>query len=257
MLKVGMGIDWKVVGWLTSYDRMLGTMKDRELARILGTTRERIRLRRVALGIEAFTVDKAIEPYRHLLGVETDAHIARLSGVSSFSVAAYRQAQGIAPRPRRTSLKRAKPIPPDHPVRPYRSLLGLVPDEDIARVADVAIEAVTALREAWELGEAQPLAEPPKQTPMPNYIGPWLGYESLFGTMSAAKISRAVGVPFAVVQRRQEFLGVKPYQRVSRLARYSHLLGVVSDGVLGKLAGVSPSRVADYRAQKAAERESS
>jgi hypothetical protein len=252
-----MAIDWKVVGWLRSYDRMLGTMKDRELARILGTTRERIRLRRVALGIEAFTVDKAIEPYRYLLGVETDAHVARLSGVSSFSVAAYRQAQGIAPRPRRTSLKRAKPIPADHPVRPYRSLLGLVPDEDIARIADVATEAVAALREAWELEEAQPLAESPKQTPLPNYIGPWLGYESLFGTMSTAKISRAVGVPFSVVQRRQEFLGVKPYQRVSRLARYSHLLGVVSDGVLGKLAGVSPARVADYRVQKAAERETS
>lgn len=86
---------------------------------------------------------------------------------------------------------------------------------------------------------------------------PWLGYESLFGAMSAAKISRAVGVPFAVVQLQLEFLGVKPYQRFSRLACYSHLLGVVSDCLLGKLAGVSPCPVADYLEHKAAERESS
>lgn len=252
-----MAVDWEQIGLPRWYDCKLGTMKDRELARIVGATRERIRLRRTAFGIEPFTVDQLIEPYRHLLGVESDTHVARLSGVSLFSVTAYRVGQGIEARPRRTSIKRKAPIPANHPVRPYRSLLGLVPDEDIARVADVAIEAVTALREAWELGEAQPLAELPKQTPVPNYIGPWLGYESLFGTMSAAKISRAVGVPFSVVQRRQEFLGVKPYQRVSRLARYSHLLGVVSDGVLGKLAGVSPARVADYRLQKAAERDCS
>lgn len=228
---------------------MLGTMKDRALARILGITREKVRSRRIALGIEPFTVDKCIEPYRELLGVDSDAHVARLSKVSVFSVTAYRKAQGIAPRPRKTRIKTALPIPPGHPVRPYKALLGLVPDQDIARVAKVKTQVVTALRVACGIVEGPAPVELSDHVSICDYTGPWLGYESLFGTMSVAKISRAVGVPYLVVQRRQDFLGVKPYQRVSKLARYSHLLGVVSDGVLGKLAGVSTSRVADYRAQ--------
>jgi hypothetical protein len=244
-----MAVDWKVVGLPRWYDCMLGTMKDRALARILGITREQVRSRRIALGIEPFTVDKCIEPYRELLGVDTDAHVARLSGVSVFSVTAYRKAQGIAPRPRKTTIKAASPIPAGHPVRPYKGLLGLVPDQDIARVAKVKTQMVTELRVACGIVEGPPSVEFFDQVPIRDYTGPWLGYESLFGQMSVAKISRAVGVPYQVVQRRQDFLGVKPYQRVSKLARYSHLLGVVSNGVLGKLAGVSTSRVADYRAQ--------
>lgn len=79
-----------------------------------------------------------------------------------------------------------------------------------------------------------------------NCVGPWLGYESLFGTMSAAKISRAVGVPFAIVEQRQNFLGAVPYQRVSKLDRYQHLAGLISNALLAKLAGVSASRATEF-----------
>lgn len=61
-------------------------------------------------------------------------------------------------------------------------------------------------------------------------------------------------MPFSVVEQRQAFLGVTPYQRVDR---YEHLVGVVPNNVLAKLAGVSPARIADIRKRKDSKREPS
>lgn len=245
-----MAVNWKNIGLPRWYDWKLGRMKDQQLATLVGTTKKQIWERRMALGIAAYTVDQKVEPFRDLLGIETDRYVARLSGVSEFTVTAYRKDQGIPARPRPFSQKKPhkrQGIPAGHPVKPYKVLLGLVSDEDIARLAGVPVATVEALRKAFDLQPAAPLPEPQIPDSLPNYQGPWLGYESLFGTMSAAKISRAVGVPFSVVERRQEFLGVPPYQRVSRVERYKHLVGVISDGVLAKLAGVSPSRIQQIR----------
>jgi hypothetical protein len=230
-------------------------MKDQTLAKLIGTTTNRIRSRRMAFGIAPFTVDQLIEPFRDLLGVQSDTYVARLSGVSLFSVTSYREEQGILAKPR--PIQRTQRIPASHPVRPYKTLLGLVPDQEVANLAGVPVATVKALRESFSLEPATPLPESPKQIPIQDCAGPWIGYESLFGRMSSAKISRAVGVPFSVVEQRQAFLGVPAFQRVSRLARYEYLLGLVSNGVLAKLAGVSPSRVALFRKQKASMRESS
>lgn len=244
-----MVVDWKIVGLPRWYDCKLGRIKDQPLAKLVGISKNRIRARRLMLGIAAYTVDQAIEPFRNLLGVESDPVIAARCGVSVASVKTYRDSLGIAPMARPTPRKQR--IPANHPVRPYKALLGLVSDLDIAKLSGVPVATVKALREAFGFGPVVPLPEPPKPDPLPDYQGPWLGYESLFGTMSAAKISRAVGVPFTVVERRQEFLGIPPYQRVSKVARYEHLLGLVSDGVLAKLAGVSTSRIAQIRKLKA------
>lgn len=245
-----MAVDWKNIGLPRWYDCKLGRIKDQTLARLVGTTKNRIRSRRLMFGIEAYTVDQAIEPFRDLLGVESDRDIARRCAASISSVTIYRESLGILAKHRASPLQRTQRIPASHPVRPFKSLLGLVPDEDIARLSGVPVATARELREAFGFKPAPPMPEPPEQVSVPNYQGPWLGYESLFGTMSAAKISRAVGVPFSVVEQRQEFLGIGPYQRVSRVARYEHLLGVVSNGVLAKLAGVTPARVADIRKRK-------
>ena len=245
--KERMAVDWKNIGLPRWYDCKLGRIKDQTLATLVGTTKNRIRSRRLAFGIEAYTVDQAIEPFRDLLGVESDRDIAARCGASLSSVTTYRESLGIPAKPRPIQLQRKQRLPANHPVRPYKALLGLVADEDVARVSGVPVYTVKTLREAFGFKPAVSLPEEPKQAPIPNFVGPWLGYESLFGTMSAAKISRAVGVPFTVVERRQEFLGIAPYQRVSKASRYEHLLGVVSDGVLAKLAGVSTSRIAQIR----------
>jgi len=245
-----MAVDWKNIGLPRWYDCKLGRIKDQTLAKLIGTTKNRIRSRRLMFGIEAYTVDQAIEPFRDLLGVESDRDIARRCGASITSVTNFRESLGIPPKHRPNPIQRTQRIPANHPVRPFKSLLGLVPDEDIARLSGVPVATARALREAFGFEPTPPLPDAAEQVPVPDYPGPWLGYESLFGTMSPAKISRAVGVPFSVVEQRREFLGIGPYQRVSRVARYEHLLGVVSNGVLAKLAGVTPARVADFRKRK-------
>lgn len=70
------------------------------------------------------------------------------------SIQAYRKSQGIAPRSKVT--RRIQRLPLDHPVRPYKSALGLVPDEDIAEASGVAVEVVQALREAFGLDAVAP-----------------------------------------------------------------------------------------------------
>ena len=67
--------------------------------------------------------------------------------------------------------------------------------KDIANLASVSLATAKASREAFDFKPAAPLPETPERASIQNYQGPWLGYESLFGSMSAAKISRAVGVP--------------------------------------------------------------
>ena len=241
--------NWTVIGVARWYDWKLGKLSDRDLARVVGTTEGSIRRRRVQFGIEVYSVAVALAPFQHLLGLESDRSVSAKSGVSVKSIQAYRKSQGIAPRSKVT--RRIQRLPLDHPVRPYKSALGLVPDEDIAEASGVAVEVVQALREAFGLDAAvAPSPDLAKSAPVEDYHGPGLGYESLLGTMSAAKLSRTVGVAYAVVEARREFLGIAPYKRVSRADRYVHLFGVVPNSVLAKLAGVSHERIAQMRMAK-------
>ncbi|HFK8600292.1 TPA: hypothetical protein ACG0RR_005878 [Pseudomonas aeruginosa] len=217
--------NWTVIGVARWYDWKLGKLSDRDLARLVGTSEGSIRRRRVQFGIEVYSVAVAIAPYQHLLGLESDRSVSAKSGVSVKSIQAYRESQGIAPRSKVT--RRSQRLPLDHPVRPYKSALGLVPDEDIAQASGVAVEVVQALREAFGLDAVAPSPDLASPAPVEDYHGPGLGYESLLGTMSAAKLSRTVGVAYAVVEARRQFLGIAPYKRVSRADRYVHLFGVV------------------------------
>ena len=237
--------NWTVIGVARWYDWKLGKLSDRDLAKLVGTSEGSIRRRRVQFGIEVYSVAVAIAPYQHLLGVESDRSVSAKCGVSVKSVKAYRESQGIKPRSKAT--RRIQRLPLDHPVRPYKSALGLVPDEDIAQASGVAVEVVQALREAFGLDAVAPSPDLARSAPVEDYHGPGLGYESLLGTMSAAKISREVGVPIGVVEARQQYLGIAPYRRVSRAERYAHLFGLVPNNVLAKLAGVSHERIADMR----------
>ena len=238
--------DWKNIGQARWYDCKLGTMRDEDLAQLVGTKKNVIRYRRQLFGIEAWNVRMAIEPYRHLLGIESTRTVARLCGVSAYSVDQYRKSLGVKAKPGPASLPKPKRFPINHPLRPYKPLLGLVHDQDVADLAGVSRSTVRNWRETLGHTPAKPLPKPRAAAPLKNYVGPWLGYDSLFGSMSAAKISRAVGVPFAVVEQRQKFLGATPYQRVSKLARYQHLVGLIPIGLLAKLAGVSITRASEF-----------
>ena len=245
-----MAADWKNIGLPRWYDCKLGSMKDQQLADLVGTTKSVIRYRRQLFGIPPWSVEQAIKPYRQLLEILSARAIARLCGVSAHSVFLYKRSLGLKAKPGPAPQPKGKRFPAGHPLRPYKILLGLVHDQDVANLAGVSRTTVRNWREAFGLEPAGPLPEQPAQVSLENYVGPWLGYESLFGKMSIAKISRAVGVPFSVVEQRQKFLGVKSFKRVSKVSRYQHLVGVIPNALLAKLAGVSATRVAEFRSSR-------
>lgn len=226
-----------------AYDHLLGTMKDLHLAQQVGTTRHTIKRRREAFGLPPFTVAQALAPYQHLLGAQSDRSIGGLAGVSPGMVRVYRESQGILPvfRPK----PRAQLLPLGHPLRAYKPLFGHVSDQEIARVSNVALATVQETREALGFEPVAPVLKPSEADPLPDYHGPLLGYESLLHCMSVAKISRAVGVPYSIVEKRRNFLGVKSPERVSRVVLYQHLLGVIPSALLAQLAGVSASRISE------------
>ena len=239
--------DWHRIGVPRWYDCKLGTMGDKKLAALTGSSVGKLRHRRELFSIPAWNVGIAIAPYGHLLGCRSDSEIGRMADVSPSSVKTYRESLGIkahtriAPGPR---------IPVGHLVKPYSALLGLIEDEPIASLSGVTVNVVTELRESLRIAPCKPL---PQLDPLPsieNYVGPLLGYESMFYTTSDAKISRATGVPITIIEKRRLSLAVPPYQRKSRLTPYEHLLGVVSNTLLAKLVGLSVARISDLRKSK-------
>lgn len=236
-----MAADWEKIGLPRWYDCKLGRLKDPVLAGLVGVPVGVIRYRRTLFGIKACTIDLLIEPFRHRLGVDTDTRIGALCGISSVSVRKYREAQGIAPRPNRVPRTQLMPI--GHPLRPYKALLGHVADSEIANLAGIEDEEAKQIREAFGYPAVESTQDRAVSARFPDYPGPWLGYESLFGSMPSARISEAVNVPYAVIEARRVFLGAPAYVRVSRISRYAHLLGKVPNNVLAKLVGLSTARV--------------
>jgi hypothetical protein len=238
--------NWAKVGLPRWYDDQLGKMGDKKLAAIAGVTPSKIRHRRKLFGIPRWTVAMAIAPHAALLGEYSDSYVARLCNVSSWSVRAYREAAGIALKQKPEA---APCIPPNHPVKPYASLLGLIEDKVLAALAGVSTRRVVELRETLRL---EPPPSPPRarrKRLVSDYFGPLLGYESLLGVISDAKVSRATGLPISVIESRRRFLGIEPYQRISRIVQYDYLLAIKSipSAVLAELVGLSASRISEIR----------
>ncbi|MDY7536444.1 hypothetical protein RGV33_33010 [Pseudomonas sp. Bout1] len=239
--------DWTRIGVPRWYDCKLGTMGDKQLAAITGSTRGKIRYRRELFNIPAWNIGIAIAPYSHLLGCRSDAEIGRKADVSPSSVKTYRESLGIKAH---TRVAPGQRIPVGHLIKPYSALLGLIEDEPLATLSGVTVNVVTELRESLRIAPCKPL---PQRDPLPsieNYVGPLLGYESMFYTTSDAKISRATGVPITIIEKRRLSLAVPLYQRKSRLTPYEHLLGLVSNNLLAKLVGLSVARIYDIRKNK-------
>ncbi|KPW79399.1 hypothetical protein [Pseudomonas cannabina] len=240
-------VNWGKIGLARWYDCKLGTMTDRKLAGLVGTSVKVISHRRELFCIEVWSINQLIKPYRHMFDDNSDLTIARICGASVKSVTTYRRTEGLAPFLRPDPLQRRQRLPLGHPVRPFRQLLGLVPDEDVSRLSGVDVESIASIREAFGLHRVLAADPQPGQQPgWHDFHGPWLGFESLLGSMSNSKISRAVNVPISVVEQRRLFLRVQPYRRVSKLEQYRHLFGLVPNNLIAMLAGVSPTRVAAY-----------
>lgn len=246
-------VDWGKIGLARWYDCKLGKMTDRKLAGLVGTSVAEIRRRRELFCIEVWSINQLIKPYHHMFADNSDLTIARICGASVKSVTTYRRSEGLAVFLRPDPLQRLQRLPMGHPVRPFRQLLGRVPDEDVSKLSGVDVESIASIREAFGLHRV--LAADPQPVQQPSwhdFHGPWLGFESLLGSMSNSKVSRTVNVPISVVEQRRFFLGVQPYQRVSKLEQYRHLFGLVPNNLIAMLAGVSHTRVAAYIKQVSA-----
>lgn len=185
--------------------------------------------------------------YDSKLGRCNDRKLGRLVGVSQGTIRYRRELFGI---PAWSARKRpVQRVPAGHPLRAFQQLIGLVPDDELATRAGVAVELVAQIRSALALQEVQP--EPVVEVVThPAYHGPLLGFEPLLTSMTAVMISRATGLPLSVIEARRDFLGVARFVRVSKLERYRYLLGRVSNYAVARFVGVSVSRVTDYRKQK-------
>jgi transcriptional regulator with XRE-family HTH domain len=167
---------------------LLGSMSDRDLAEHLGMTVESVSSYRRRQGIlpfgssqpahsvpppahaaEVLPVDTAAAPrrrssidaYAHLLGVRSDADVARLAGVTASGVFQYRATRGI-PGYKRGSVETEQRVPtasapdaqPAHalafakpsPLRDHEELLGTLPDSEVARRLGMSAMAVSSYR---------------------------------------------------------------------------------------------------------------
>jgi hypothetical protein len=249
-------IDWAKIGLARWYDCKLGTMTDRKLAGLVGASVAVIRRRRELFCIEVWSINQLIKPYSHMFDDNSDLAIARVCGASVKSVTTYRRSEGLPEYVRPATLQRRQRLPAGHPMRPFKLLLGRVTDEELARVSGVDVESIASIRESFGLSPFLAEAfQPIQQNAWADFHGPWLGYESLLGSMSDPKVSRAVNVPVSVVEKRRIFLAIQPYRRVSKLERYRHLLGLIPNNLIALIAGVSHTRVADYLKQVSAAHE--
>ena len=87
-----------------------------------------------------------MEPYRDMLGKESDSAIARKAGVSARTVAAYRMRLKIPGYNRWSDPKRARTQKRRSKLDPFHDLVGTVTDAAVARKAGVSIQAVRNYR---------------------------------------------------------------------------------------------------------------
>lgn len=170
-----MAVDWKSIDLPRWYDCKLGRLSDSELARLVGTTMTTIRYRRMLFEIPVYTVAQVLEPYLDRLGVDSDRAIAAQCGVSPPSVKAYRMSLGIAPAPLPGKHIPTRPLmPKGHALRPYKSLLGFVADQELADFVGLPVEDVEQIRQAMGLHAAAAAPDILLAEQHANYPGPWL-----------------------------------------------------------------------------------
>ncbi len=228
---------------------MLGRCSDCRVARLAGVSQGAIRYRRELFGIAAWTAAMNIEPFREMFGVLPEREIARRAGVSVHSVARFRDRMHLPRYPRSKPKRVAQRVPLGHPLREYQQFIGLVPDADLACRVNVEVGLVVQIRHELGLDEVSPTQPVVVPFVHPAYHGPLIGFEPLLSQMSAVKVSRATGLPIGIIEARRDFLGIPAFVRFSKLDKYKHLIGRVSNYALAKYVGVSTTRVSEYRKQ--------
>ncbi|MFT5458209.1 MAG: hypothetical protein ACI9K2_004714, partial [Myxococcota bacterium] len=87
-----------------------------------------------------------VEAYGHMLGKVPDAEVAKLAKVSTRTVAAYRARHKIVGYDRWSDPKRERKQNRGSRIDPFRELVGVKPDSEVAKLAGVSPQAVRNFR---------------------------------------------------------------------------------------------------------------
>jgi hypothetical protein len=103
-----------------------------------------------------------LDAHVHLIGVVSDAEVARLAGVTAANVRAWRVRRGVPAAPRTAEMASAgvRRRGPRSAIEPFEHLVGKVPDVEIARLADVSLSAAVQFRRRRGIAGV-PVAETP------------------------------------------------------------------------------------------------
>lgn len=134
---------------------------------------------------------------------------------------------------RRASAARAVGSSPGRPkgskLDPFRSVIGSIPDRDVAAKAGMSVEAVRLYRKKNQI-ELQPGARL-KRGRKPKSATPGLAPNAASQRSATARIAMRPG----------------PRRRISKLDPYLDMLGKVPDGQIAAEAGTTPENVRAYR----------
>ena len=166
-----------------------------------------------------------MEPYKDLLGKESDSVIAKKAGVSARTVAAYRKRLKISgynrwadPGRVRTQKRRSK-------LDPYRDMVGTVTDAAMAKKAKVSIQAVRNYRVKHGIpsSRSRGRADAQKAPALPRTSTVSSGEEIAWKITFEGSQGRQVRVGFArglaEVIERADAAGLGDITQVERLAR--------------------------------------
>jgi hypothetical protein len=178
-----LGIDFKnpkYQTWDPAYDKLIGAVRDEEIAKRTGLPVNKVRNRRHRLGIPIAQPQKRrwTAEEEALLGTAPDAEVAAKLDRSENSVHVRRSQLGISSVP--------APSPPrqgDPGYRPWHSqndhLLGVLRDEEVARQTGCRVQTVRVRRHKLNIPIAQsqrrpwtPRKSPPQRGPKGNPVTP-------------------------------------------------------------------------------------
>jgi len=130
-------------------------------------------------------------------------------------------------------------MPARSKVEPFDTLLGQVPDGQVAELARVTPSAVRLRR--LKLG-------------IPAYVQgtdvDLAALDPLLGSMPDGQVADQFGIGIGVVRARRIALGIEAAPRPSEITYFDNLLGELSDELLAILAGVSKQAVTARRRRR-------
>lgn len=176
------------------------------------------------------------------MGKVSDRTIALKVAVSVNTIRRYRESHGVSP-----FRVDAGTLP-----ERYVPLLGKMPDQQIASLANIPVKTVSATRRAMGIDKAYSSRHDSiHSTPPVEGSYRWTAKDrGLLGKYSDEAIGKLLGLSKTPVRQERERLGIKPF-RQGTVVRWTKkrlaMLGRVSDAEIARELGVSVSQVRNKR----------